>query len=207
MSGAAAGIPWRVIKLGGSLLDLPDVASRLSRWLAGEPAARDCILVGGGRLADVVREADQRFSLAEEASHWLCVRAMGIHAELLASLLPGTSLVGSLPELLERQPASGPAVLDPEHFLRLEEPRLPPPHLPASWKVTSDSIAARLARALPAGELVLLKSCLPDAPCTIEAAARAGYVDEFFPSAAVLPTPIRCVNLRHDAFEQVWLRD
>ena len=56
--------------------------------------------------------------------------------------------------------------------------------MPASWDVTSDSIAARIAAGLHASRLVLLKSAsLPPGADRAEA-ARLGLVDPVFPSVA-----------------------
>ena len=46
----------RVIKLGGSLLDLPDLGVRLTRFLHElTPQDSSLILVGGGPIVDAVR--------------------------------------------------------------------------------------------------------------------------------------------------------
>ena len=56
---------------------------------------------------------------------------------------------------------SGTLVFDVTGFMRQIEPRLQGSKLPYGWSVTSDSIAARVAAVLAAGELVLLKPALP----------------------------------------------
>ena len=71
--------------------------------------------------------------------------------------------------------------------------------------MTSDSIAARLAVRLGAGELVLLKSSLPAAGSTLPGAAETGYVDAYFPTAAAEVPRVRCVDLRADDFPEVCL--
>ena len=71
--------------------------------------------------------------------------------------------------------------------------------LPERWNVTSDSIAARVARALNADELVLLKSVAwPDGD--IAEAARRGIVDEHLPRELRLAPnlQVRVVNLRDE---------
>ena len=186
----------RVIKLGGSLLDVPDLAPTLRRWLARQPAMASVMIVGGGPLADVIREAFGRHGLSQEAAHWLCVRVLGVTAELVARLLPEARFVRRLDDLLV---ASTLTILDPESFLR-DEPRLVPSPLPHSWDVTSDSIAARLAAILHADELVLLKSDLPPTGSTLCDAATASYVDPYFPFASAELPAIRCVNLRAGGF-------
>jgi hypothetical protein len=92
-----------------------------------------------------------------------------------------------------------------EHFLRNEEPRLSSNPLPHNWDVTSDSIAARLAVLACAHELVLLKSSLPRPEATRSEMAQAGYVDRYFPQAAVGVPIIRCVNLRPSELPEVRL--
>jgi hypothetical protein len=51
--------PCRVVKLGGSLLDLPHLAPRLQSWLGGEPDKLTLLLVGGGEFVEAMRQLDQ----------------------------------------------------------------------------------------------------------------------------------------------------
>ncbi len=67
--------------------------------------------------------------------------------------------------------------------------------LPVGWHVTSDSIAAWLAKRLAATELVLLKSALPAAD-SVEDLSRSGYCDAYFRTALTGVAVVRCVNLR-----------
>ncbi len=194
----------RIVKLGGSLLDLSDLATRLRDWLQRQTPASTALIVGGGRLADVLREADRLHSVGETASHWLCIRAMTIHAEMLAAMLPEASLIRSLADWRTRPPASL-SILDPWSFMREEDPRLPGGALPESWLATSDSISARFAQGADADELALLKSELPPSGATLVEAAETGYVDPLLPRFGGDLPAIRCVNLRADDFpELVW---
>lgn len=191
----------RVIKLGGSLLDCDGLAARVRRWLACQPARPNIFLVGGGELANVVRRAYAQHRLDEESAHWLCVRLLGVTAELFARMLPEAAYATRLEELRSAG-VCGPIVFDCEHFLRCDDAQGLDP-LPYTWDVTSDSIAARLAEQLAAFELVLLKSRLPDPSWDLAQAVRAGYVDRYFPRAARRLRRIRYVNLRDDAFGEV----
>lgn len=191
----------RVIKLGGSLLDCRGLATRFRRWLACQPPQPNIVVVGGGELADVVRRAYAQHRLDQESAHWLCVRLLGVTAELLARLLPEATYATRLDELRSAG-THRLVVFDCEHFLRLDDAALPDP-LPHTWDVTSDSIAARLAERLAAFELVLLKSRLPNPSWDLAQAAGAGYVDRYFPRAARCLRRIRYVNLRDDAFAEV----
>jgi aspartokinase-like uncharacterized kinase len=115
----------RVIKLGGSLLDWPDWPWRFEAWLADQPPAENLLLAGGGALAEAVREVDALYPISELAAHWLCIRAMSIHAAQLAVRWPAAQRCGSLRELLARQPSPVLAILDSWPILRDEEPHYP----------------------------------------------------------------------------------
>jgi aspartokinase-like uncharacterized kinase len=195
----------RVIKLGGSLLDLNGLADRLQSWLAAQSPMRSLIIVGGGRLADEIRSACERHDLDDATAHWLCVGLLGVTSELVHRLLPGWRLVRRYEELPAALAVDKPVLFDTEQFLRETEPMLPGTALPQSWDATSDSIAARVAAVLDADELVLLKSSLPEA-ATISEMSQSGYVDRFFPTAAAGLRSVRAVNLRGDGFPEVRLR-
>jgi len=191
----------RVIKLGGSLLDCDNLPARFRGWLAAQPPRPNIILVGGGEMADVVRRAFAQHHLDEEAAHWLCVRLLGITAELFAHLLPEAIQATRLDEL---RGADCPrlVVFACEHFLRHEDAHSAEP-LPHTWDVTSDSIAARLAERLGAFELVLLKSQLPEAGWNFAQAAASGFVDRYFPRAAARLSRVRFVNLRDANYAEI----
>jgi 5-(aminomethyl)-3-furanmethanol phosphate kinase len=187
----------RVVKVGGSLLDWPLLPQALARWLAGQQPAANVLLCGGGALADCVRLADRHFQLGEEAAHWLAVDCLSITARLLAAFTTDSVMVSSYRELLAELKAAGPMtmVFNPHEFLREQEAKLPGRVLPHDWTATSDSIAARLAEVVCAGELVLLKSTDRQAGSLQELAA-AGHVDQHFPLACGSIKQVRLVNLR-----------
>ena len=202
----AAPLPRRVIKLGGSLLEYGDLVGKLRRWLAAQSPAHNFLVVGGGAMADAVRQADRLHGLGESPAHWLCVRAMCLNARLIAALLPEAIWATTLNASVAAQRQSHWALVDPWRFLREEEPRSAVTPLPQSWDVTSDSIAAQVAVVWHAAELVLLKSALPRATSCLASASAAGYVDRYFPSVAEGIPRIRCVNLRERAFLEVTLK-
>jgi aspartokinase-like uncharacterized kinase len=197
---AVAEPALRVIKVGGSLLDWPPLVPALRRWLACQRPAGNVLLCGGGIWCDALREAQQRFALAEQAVHWLSVDALTVTAGLLAQLLqlppPETDWqrVGQAARSAYR--ARCPAVVfDPRVFLYAHEAKLPGSPLPPDGRTTSDSVAARLAEVLGASELVLLKSADPPSEDLGELAA-AGYVDMHLARALPRDLPLRLVNLR-----------
>ena len=78
-----------VIKLGGSLLDLSGLAARLGRFLKNCSAHQRLLIVGGGGVADLVRQFDTLHHLGKEHGHWLAVRAMHFNTHLVMSMVRG----------------------------------------------------------------------------------------------------------------------
>ena len=179
-----------VVKVGGSLFDLPNLGMRLTGWLRRYAAEPVVLVPGGGPAANVIRAYDRAQQLSEEASHWLALRMLHVNAHFLARLLPQAPIVAALRE------DSALGVLDAFAFAQDDEAR--PDHLPHTWDVTSDSIAIRAAKIMSAREVVLIKSIAWEGD-DWAAAARAGVVDAYFPQA-LRGTPglrVRIVNLRN----------
>jgi aspartokinase-like uncharacterized kinase len=190
---------WHVVKVGGSLFDCPELPRRLQAWLNEFTDQRLALIAGGGELAEIVRGADARWKLGEEASHWLAIDAMRLAAKLLLGSLPQLRWIDSWQELQrcgESPPSAPPILFEVGQFLRDVEHRLMPPFLPRSWQVTSDSIAARVAAALGATHLTLLKSAPPPA-ASILLLEELGYVDPHFAIASAAIPHISFVNLRN----------
>lgn len=164
--------PPAVVKVGGSLLDHPGLAAGLRAFERNLCSRRTLLVVGGGPVADAVRDFDRIHRLGAERSHWLALSALRVTGELARGWYPDAVWVAD--------PAETPAgvhVLDALEFCRLR------PEIPHTWDVTSDAIAAFAARAA-GGRLVLLKSvAIPAGTPWAEAAAR-GWVDAHFPVAA-----------------------
>jgi aspartokinase-like uncharacterized kinase len=182
-----------IVKVGGSLFDLPGLGPRLGRWLAGLAPADALLVPGGGAAAHVVRDLDRRHGLGEEKSHWLALRALALNARFLADLLPGVRVVDS-----PADHRGGLAVLDPLAFCLADKRDNPADALPHCWAVTSDSVAARVAVAAGARRLVLLKSVTVPPAMSWTGAARAGYVDATFPGVvrAAPGLEVDAVNFR-----------
>ena len=175
-----------VVKLGGGLGGgAGDDALRALCTTLGELGERHPLFVvpGGAHFADAVREADRRFELTATTSHQMAVLGMEQFGWLLSELIPGA----------ERRADVG--VAHPGRTAVLLPAGLPLDELPASWQVTSDSIAAWVAVRVGAGRLVLVKEVdglfadwrargQPLAQLTVAelAALRPGGVDEYLPT-------------------------
>jgi 5-(aminomethyl)-3-furanmethanol phosphate kinase len=123
-----------VVKVGGSLGrgdSLRALCATLGELVERHPLR---IVPGGGEFADAVRDADRRYGLADATAHRMAILGMEQFGLLLRDLLPE---------------AARNAVVMPAG--------LPLDDLPESWDVTSDSIAAWVAREVGAGRLVLVK--------------------------------------------------
>jgi len=193
-----------VVKLGGSLLDLPELVARFTAWREAELGPRGVLVVGGGNAADVVRGFDKAFRLDEEAAHWLAVRAMQLNAHCLAAVLPRCRLVTNPIGCEIAWRAGDLAVIDPLTWLEREHAEGVP--IPHRWTFTSDSIAAHVATRLNARQLTLLKSTLPKGDCGPECAAGLGVVDEDFPAVCGGVPHVQLVNLRELPWRRCVLR-
>jgi aspartokinase-like uncharacterized kinase len=199
----------RVIKVGGSLLDAPDLPDRLFAWLEGLPPARCVLLAGGGGLVEELRRLDKLRPLGEAAAHWAAVSTLDVTAWMLAAWMQEFDITSDYMALQDRlYDAEEPIILAPARFLREVEPKLMGTRLARSWEVTSDSIAVRLGTILVADDVILLKSAPPElAPATgshglikldaakLEKLALSGYVDTYLPRLFSEAPPIRVCPL------------
>ena len=188
----------RVVKVGGSLFDLPDLGERLRQWLADQPPAHNVLLAGGGPLVEQIRTWHTEEPIEDAAAHWMCVDLLTVTAHMLHAWMPEIPLVEDDCLLCQRVGEPGATIFGPAPWMRHSEPGLPGTWLPSSWDTTSDSIAGRLAAALVADEFVLMKSALPRRRTSRElsALAAAGYIDAVLAQMAPELPPTRLVNLR-----------
>jgi aspartokinase-like uncharacterized kinase len=174
-----------VVKVGGGLgRGAGDFALRALCTALGRLGERHPLLVvpGGAWFADAVREADRRFALPATTSHHMAVLGMEQFGWLLSELIPGAE------RSAEARAGAGRTTVLLPGALALDR-------LPASWQVTSDSIAGWVAGEAGAGRLVLVKEVdglfadwpprgEPVARLTVAelAALRSGGVDAYLPT-------------------------
>ena len=200
LESAAPGVtadndkPIHLIKLGGSLLDLPELTDRLGEYLDAHAHERLVLVVGGGARAEAVRRLDRQDHLGDEAAHWLAIEAMWDNARQVVRSLTRCRLVHDPAGCAGAWSAGELAVVDPLAWLRREHAA--GTTVPHRWSFTSDSISAHVATQLHAQQLTLLKSALPDGVGDLAAAVEQGTVDADFAGASAGVPRIELVNLR-----------
>ena len=102
-------------------------------------------------LADEVRVAQRAQGFSDDIAHWMAILAMDQLGRSIAAELEGAQLIHLRNEVDPVHDAGKVPVLAPHTWMRASDP------LPHSWDITSDSIAAFIAGALGASELILLK--------------------------------------------------
>lgn len=158
-----------VVKLGGSLFgskDLPAMLRATSRFSA-------ILVAGGGAFADAVRSEQNRLGFSDVAAHRMAILAMDQSAVCLADFAGDFAPCASVPEFADAAAIGRPAVWLPSK-MALEA------DLPASWDVTSDSLALWLAIRLGAPRLVIAKAAAVEVK-PLEYLAKTGVVDSHFP--------------------------
>lgn len=160
-----------VVKLGGSL----DAARTLKSWVDALAGTDLPVLIcpGGGCFSDAVRAAQARWGVNDRTAHRMAILAMEQTAHLLCGLCPDLLPLRHSRAFDAGCVGRGPLVWFPAVEL------LDDADIPASWDITSDSLAAVLARRISARGLVLVKSApLPAYP--VDAGQAGNLLDVAF---------------------------
>ena len=165
--------PLLIAKLGGSLHAAPDLPcwiAALKHW-----PHRLTLVCGGGPFADAVRVAQPKMGFSDATGHAMALLAMEQYALALA-------------QLYDLDLASTRAGIDALHArdrIALWRPSAmvaQAPDVEADWRVTSDSLAAWLARETGAMALVMIKSVDVAPELTVDDLAAKEVVDRAFPA-------------------------
>jgi 5-(aminomethyl)-3-furanmethanol phosphate kinase len=162
-----------IVKLGGSHANGPHIKD----WLAAIAAEAGSIAIvpGGGPFADAVRTGQVSMGYDDRAAHAMALMAMAQFGSALQSLNPALRLTSSRSAILRALKDRKVPVWSPERMARAAA-------LPETWELTSDSLAAWLAGALGAGELVLVKhGRFGGAAVNAHDLVARGVVDPLFP--------------------------
>lgn len=189
-----------VLKIGGSLFDLPGLAKLLWTEFERFPGQPRLLIAGGGPAADVVREWDRVHPMPPQVSHALAVHSMSLTARFTATLLPQAQLVTTMAQARSAWAVQSEAILildAANDVLTAEDAQL----LPANWDVTSDAIATWIAIQLHASHLVFLKSVDRPNNASWQSIADHGHLDPFTPGllARAPELVVDWVNLRRES--------
>lgn len=161
----------QIIKLGGSLARTDRLSACLD-VVEQMSAAAVMVVPGGGVFADQVRLAQQQWRFDDVTAHAMAILAMQQMALLLQALQPTWRLYSDL--LVMQKLTHGIGIWYPD--VRL----LNAYAVPASWAVTSDSLAAWLASQLQARELIVVKAAVVNPQAALEQLVQQGIVDAAF---------------------------
>jgi 5-(aminomethyl)-3-furanmethanol phosphate kinase len=180
-----------IVKLGGSLALAPQLPAWLAAIEAG--AGRAVVVCGGGPFADSVRNAQKRMGFDDEAADAMALFAMEQYATAIAALNRSFVVAHSRTGICAALRVARVPLWAPRRMLRAA------PDIPASWDVTSDSLAAWLAGELGATRLLLIKrGRQPAGSLMAQVLSRDGIVDGAFPRfLAASGVPCALLGPRH----------
>ena len=162
-----------VLKLGGSLLSSPALMQCLQ--LASQKGQGQLVIVpGGGVFADQVRLTQKQWQYDDKAAHYMAILAMQQMALLFQGLCADLVLVDKVAAIVPTLQQQKIVVWSP---LATE---LDAAGIPATWDVTSDTLAAWLAIQLSAVRLILVKSAQIPGNATLEQLSTLGVIDKAF---------------------------
>ncbi|NOR81135.1 MAG: uridylate kinase [Methyloprofundus sp.] len=162
-----------VLKLGGSLLSSPALMQCLQ--LVSQKGRGQLVIVpGGGVFADQVRLTQKQWQYDDKTAHYMAILAMQQMALLFQGLCTDLVVVDKVAAIVPALQQQKVVVWSP---LATE---LDVAEIPASWDVTSDSLAAWLAIQLSATRLILVKSMPVPENATLGELSDLGMIDKAF---------------------------
>ena len=163
-----------VIKLGGSLSRSDSLINCLNA-VEKNYQGRDVVIVpGGGAFADQVRLAQQHWQFDDSTAHHMAILAMQQMALMFKGLKPDFTIVHTVEAVQESLNRQKTVIWSPD-IIELDNAGIR-----ASWDITSDSLAAWLAKTVSATELILIKSAAIDANLSLHQLAERHVVDKAF---------------------------
>ncbi|OYV21991.1 MAG: aspartate/glutamate/uridylate kinase [Methylococcaceae bacterium NSP1-1] len=163
-----------IVKLGGSLSQSDTLVKCLNRVEQNYPDSAVVIVPGGGAFADQVRLAQHHWQFDDKTAHRMAILAMQQMALLFNGIKSNFTIANSLLDIQKQLHKQKIVIWSPD-IVELDKAAIQ-----ASWDITSDSLAAWLAKALSARELVLVKSAIIDASLNLQQLANQNLVDKGF---------------------------
>ncbi len=164
-----------VVKIGGSLAS----AEALPRWLdtlSCYGGGEVIIVPGGGPFAELVHISQRYWRIDDSTVHFMALLGMEQYGLMMAGLRPDLVPSESETDLFRVLKRAGVPIWLPTFMVGND------PSIAHSWEVTSDSLAAWLARRVGARRLLLVKSTdLGASEVSAEALSQRGVVDAAFP--------------------------
>ena len=178
-----------VVKLGGSLSRSVALINCLNSVAQRYQGRAVVIVPGGGAFADQVRLAQQHWQFDGRTAHRMAILAMQQMAMLFNGIRPDFAVASSVADIRRQLQRQACVIWSPDNA-ELEQAAIP-----ASWDITSDSLAVWLAKTLGATELILVKSAVIDASLSLAQLAEKHIVDPGFCDAVRAATfKIQVVN-------------
>jgi len=178
----------RVIKLGGSLSHSTSLKKCLAT-IAANQHTKTVIVPGGGDFANQVRLSQQRWQFNDRIAHDMAILAMQQMALLFKGLHPEFALISSITEI--KKAPSQPIIWSPS-IKQLNQAGIQP-----SWAITSDSLAAWLAKELVAERLIVVKAAAVHTTNLAELTAQGILDKAFIGFVAHAPFSLHIVNQEH----------
>lgn len=182
-----------IVKLGGSLLNHPDLISYFRRWLDANIRFESVgVVIGGGKTVDAMRELWQCQPLSTTLMHWRCIDLLdatfSIGCELLPDFLPISSEEDfrlwandvSATNNQSHRLLRVKSFYSNEPMAQAPKQSFPCERLPEDWRTTTDTLALHAAIQSRATRLVLLKSCRVEHIENLGHAVELGIVDDAF---------------------------
>jgi aspartokinase-like uncharacterized kinase len=183
-----------IIKLGGSLSYSDALVNSLNVVESDYQGRAVVIVPGGGAFADQVRLAQQHWQFDDVTAHHMAILAMQQMALMFKGLKPRFAMADTVFAIQDQLDQRQTVIWSPD-IAELDKASIP-----ASWDITSDTLAAWLAKTLSATELILIKSAAIDTNLSLHQLAEQNIVDKAFCDfVAQVAFKIRIINA------QVWV--
>lgn len=163
-----------IIKLGGSLTSSGTLINCLNAIEKNYQGQTVVIVPGGGAFADQVRLAQQHWQFDDHTAHAMAILAMQQMALMFKGLKPGFAIARTVASIQNRLNRHQTVIWSPD-IAELDNAGIP-----ASWDITSDSLAAWLAHRLSSTELILIKSAAIDGAFSLQQLAEHQIIDKAF---------------------------